>query len=203
MSNANAFQHTRVHRQSEQQQQQPQPQQQRLQQPQHYHNQLSPPPRTRSPGEYPGVSTSESVHLRDFSHPHHNHHHQYQQYSGQESVHNGVQSLPRSTCEEAQQPIDSNSIESKVEPDLDADTDEGDGDHGATTATNTGTGNTALSTVTPSWDVRFLELVQWKKVHDNTCVPKGEGALGRWVARQRELKRTNSKFLKDIIIIKT
>ena len=51
----------------------------------------------------------------------------------------------------------------------------------------------AVNAVTPSWEARFEELQSWKNVHGDTCVPKAEGALGRWVARQRELKRTNSK----------
>lgn len=101
--------------------------------------------------------------------------------------------MQRFTCEEQQQ--QRNIIDYKVEPDLDADADDGDVDHGsAATATGTGTGSAGSSTATPAWDIRFRELMQWKKMHDNTCVPKGEGPLGRWVARQRELKRTNSKL---------
>lgn len=46
----------------------------------------------------------------------------------------------------------------------------------------------------PSWESRYEELLQWREERGDTCVPKAEGALGRWVARQRELKRTGSKF---------
>lgn len=53
---------------------------------------------------------------------------------------------------------------------------------------------TSPSTTTPpSWETRFQELLNWRGKHGDTCVPKAEGALGRWVARQRELKRTGSK----------
>lgn len=48
------------------------------------------------------------------------------------------------------------------------------------------------STSNPSWDARYEELLQWRAANGNTCVPKAEGALGRWVARQRELKRSGS-----------
>lgn len=44
----------------------------------------------------------------------------------------------------------------------------------------------------PSWQARYEELLQWRASHGDTCVPKAEGALGRWVARQRELKRSGS-----------
>lgn len=44
-----------------------------------------------------------------------------------------------------------------------------------------------------AWEIRFVELLQWREKHGDTCVPKAEGALGRWVARQRELKRIGSK----------
>lgn len=121
-------------------------------------------------------------------------HHRHQHYGGQETVLSGNQSTQQLSCEELQQQRE-HAIDHKTKHDLDADTDEGDADHAfaITTATG-GTGGAGSSTATPAWDVRFSELKQWKKVHDNTCVPKGEGPLGRWVARQRELKRTNSKF---------
>ncbi len=44
----------------------------------------------------------------------------------------------------------------------------------------------------PSWQARYEELLQWRAANGDTCVPKAEGALGRWVARQRELKRSGS-----------
>lgn len=43
----------------------------------------------------------------------------------------------------------------------------------------------------PSWQARYAELVAWRAARGDTCVPKAEGALGRWVARQRELKRSS------------
>lgn len=46
----------------------------------------------------------------------------------------------------------------------------------------------------PTWQGRYEELLQWRAERGDTCVPKAEGALGRWVARQRELKRSGSKF---------
>lgn len=47
----------------------------------------------------------------------------------------------------------------------------------------------------PSWESRYGELLKWRAEKGDTRVPKAEGALGRWVARQRELKRTGSKFI--------
>lgn len=44
----------------------------------------------------------------------------------------------------------------------------------------------------PTWQARYEELLQWRSERGDTCVPKAEGALGRWVARQRELKRSGS-----------
>ena len=46
----------------------------------------------------------------------------------------------------------------------------------------------------PTWQGRYEELLQWRAERGDTCVPKAEGALGRWVARQRELKRSGSTF---------
>lgn len=51
----------------------------------------------------------------------------------------------------------------------------------------------SLSSPNPSWESRYEELLRWRAQKGDTCVPKAEGALGRWVARQRELKRTGSK----------
>lgn len=51
-------------------------------------------------------------------------------------------------------------------------------------------------TPNPTWETRYAELLQWRSEHGDTCVPKAEGALGRWVARQRELRRTGSTFPK-------
>lgn len=50
------------------------------------------------------------------------------------------------------------------------------------------------TSLNPTWESRYQELLRWRAEHGDTCVPKAEGALGRWVARQRELKRTGSKF---------
>eukprot|EP00178_Gracilaria_changii_P009155 TRINITY_DN26_c0_g3_i17.p1 TRINITY_DN26_c0_g3~~TRINITY_DN26_c0_g3_i17.p1 ORF type:complete len:480 (-),score=116.10 TRINITY_DN26_c0_g3_i17:5722-7161(-) len=48
----------------------------------------------------------------------------------------------------------------------------------------------SASSLNPTWESRYEELLRWRAEHGDTCVPKAEGALGRWVARQRELKRT-------------
>lgn len=39
--------------------------------------------------------------------------------------------------------------------------------------------------VRSGWDDRFRELVVWNKREGNCNVPQGQGALGRWVCRQR------------------
>jgi hypothetical protein len=38
-----------------------------------------------------------------------------------------------------------------------------------------------------NWAQRYEELVEYKERHGDCCVPKAAGALGRWVARQREV----------------
>ena len=55
--------------------------------------------------------------------------------------------------------------------------------------------STSPGAANPSWQARYEELLQWRAEHGDTCVPKAEGALGRWVARQRELKRSGSTSL--------
>lgn len=57
------------------------------------------------------------------------------------------------------------------------------------------TSTSQASSLNPTWESRYQELLRWRAEHGDTCVPKAEGALGRWVARQRELKRTGSKFM--------
>ncbi len=42
------------------------------------------------------------------------------------------------------------------------------------------------------WSVRYKQLVQYRAVNGNCCVPKAQGPLGRWVARQRELRKKNA-----------
>lgn len=37
------------------------------------------------------------------------------------------------------------------------------------------------------WSQRYRELEAYRQANGDCCVPKGQGALGRWVARQREL----------------
>ncbi len=39
------------------------------------------------------------------------------------------------------------------------------------------------------WEHRFDDLRQWKQTHGHCNVPKAEGKLGRWVVRQRELRK--------------
>ena len=39
------------------------------------------------------------------------------------------------------------------------------------------------------WDDRYAQRVRWKQIHGTCQVPKAEGPLGRWVARQRELRK--------------
>lgn len=39
------------------------------------------------------------------------------------------------------------------------------------------------------WGQRYRELVAYRDAHGHCCVPKAQGTLGRWVARQRELRK--------------
>lgn len=39
------------------------------------------------------------------------------------------------------------------------------------------------------WDERYEQLIEWKSENGHCQVPKAQGALGRWVARQRELRK--------------
>mmetsp|Transcript_42954 Transcript_42954/g.77248 ORF Transcript_42954/g.77248 Transcript_42954/m.77248 type:complete len:94 (-) Transcript_42954:310-591(-) len=41
------------------------------------------------------------------------------------------------------------------------------------------------STVKKSWEERFQELLEFKKVHGHTVVPQLSGPLGGWVRMQR------------------
>mmetsp|Transcript_15915 Transcript_15915/g.31973 ORF Transcript_15915/g.31973 Transcript_15915/m.31973 type:complete len:335 (+) Transcript_15915:1791-2795(+) len=43
--------------------------------------------------------------------------------------------------------------------------------------------------MTLTWDERFQQLLRFYLENQNACVPKAHGSLGRWVARQRELKK--------------
>lgn len=42
------------------------------------------------------------------------------------------------------------------------------------------------------WSQRYNQLVQYRAINGNCCVPKAQGPLGRWVARQRELRKKNA-----------
>lgn len=42
------------------------------------------------------------------------------------------------------------------------------------------------------WLARYHQLVSWRAKSGHCLVPKGSGALGRWVSRQRELRKKNS-----------
>ncbi|KAI0562971.1 Helicase associated protein [Gracilaria domingensis] len=62
------------------------------------------------------------------------------------------------------------------------------------------TSTSPTSSLNPTWESRYEELLRWRAEHGDTCVPKAEGALGRWVARQRELKRTGSAQLDQLCV---
>eukprot|EP00978_Attheya_sp_CCMP212_P001096 scaffold2268_cov61-Attheya_sp.AAC.1 len=49
----------------------------------------------------------------------------------------------------------------------------------------------------PSWDQRFQELVDFKKVHGSTDVNQPSGPLGKWVKNQHRLKGGNLRLTSD------
>jgi len=49
--------------------------------------------------------------------------------------------------------------------------------------------DTSKATPAVKWSERYAELVEWRRREGHACVPKAAGVLGRWVARQRELKK--------------
>ena len=44
-----------------------------------------------------------------------------------------------------------------------------------------------------SWDERFNDLQEYKRVNGNTRVPRGSGSLGEWVHMQRKMYHKNDK----------
>lgn len=52
-----------------------------------------------------------------------------------------------------------------------------------------GSSNRNDDPATVLWDRRFEELKHWRQEHGTCIVPKSEGVLGRWTAKQRELAK--------------
>eukprot|EP00183_Erythrolobus_madagascarensis_P004996 CAMPEP_0185856648 /NCGR_PEP_ID=MMETSP1354-20130828/29106_1 /TAXON_ID=708628 /ORGANISM="Erythrolobus madagascarensis, Strain CCMP3276" /LENGTH=378 /DNA_ID=CAMNT_0028558909 /DNA_START=436 /DNA_END=1572 /DNA_ORIENTATION=- len=65
---------------------------------------------------------------------------------------------------------------------------EQDGSIGAGTNRN-GDENKPVVVGDRRWAIRFVELAAFRRAHGHCGVPKAHGVLGRWVARQRELRR--------------